>query len=92
MTTRLDFDFDGYDDFDSFLDKHSDVINMMGTDDAMGTELTEQMRNSVKANQQLPEYFEFTGQQMAAMTQRDAKGMKELMNDKRVTVVSTDDE
>lgn len=85
MTKRLDFDFDSYDDFDSFLDKHEDVINAMGRDDVNEEDLTDQMRMSVKANEQLPEYFEFTPQQLKMMYQRDPRGMKKLMDDGRVT-------
>ena len=86
MTTRFNFNFDGYDDFDSFLEKHSDLINKMGNSEVNDEDLTDQMRMSVQANEQLPEFFEFTDQQLGAMYKRDAKGMKALMEDDRVSV------
>lgn len=92
MTTKFDFDFDGYDDFDDWLEKHSEVINKMGASDVNNENLTKQMRMSVQANEQLPQFFEFTDNQLGTMYQRDAKGMKKLMEDNRVTVVKQGEE
>lgn len=83
MTVRLNFNFDGYSDFDEFVEKHEDVINEMAEGDRS---LTEQMRNSVRVNKKLPEHFTFTQQQLNAMYQRDREGMQKLIKDGRVTV------
>lgn len=90
MTTRFNFNFSGYDDFDEFLNKHEELINKMGADD--DTDLTQQMRMSVQANEQLPEFFEFTDTQLGAMYKADAQGMKKLMEDERVNVIKNADQ
>lgn len=92
MTVRFDFNFDGYGDFDDFLDKHEEVINMMGSDAVTGGTLVEQMRKSVQANEQLPEYFEFTDTQYAAMVRRNGGGMTKLSKDSRVSVSRPDEQ
>lgn len=84
MSTTLHFNFDSYNDFDKFLNKHSDVINMMSGD--RETDMTQQLRQSVSVKEQLPEFFKFQDNQLGAMVQRDAQGMKKLMDDNRVTV------
>lgn len=85
MVTTLYFHFEGYSDFDDFLDEHEEVINMMGSSDLTDENLTDQMRMSVRAKEKLPEYFQFTSQQLTTMLRKNQSGMKSLMDDDRVT-------
>lgn len=89
MKVEYKFDFDGYDDFDKFLEKHSEVINAMDNSDR---DLTQQMRYSVQANNQLPEHFIFNGKQYLYMMKKHKTGMQQLEQDNRVTVEKTVDD
>lgn len=83
MTVRLNFKFDNYDDLNTFLNRHEEVINNMSDDEVP---MVQKIRNSVKVNEQLPEHFEFNDSQMGAMIQKDARGMNALMQDDLVDV------
>ena len=89
MEVEYRFNFEDYDDFDKFLDKHSDVINAMDNSDR---DLTQQIRYSVQVNKQFPEHFTFTGKQYLYMLRNNKEGIQALENDNRVTVNKQMDE
>lgn len=86
MTVKLQFNFDGYDDFDDFLNEHQETINEMGSGKVNDEDLTKQMRMSVQANEKLPEFFQFTDSQFSTMMVRNQSGMRSLMSDNRVSI------
>lgn len=83
------FTFEDYNDFESFIRKHEEAINLMGQGE---DNLTDQIRRQVQFNKQLPEHFEFTNNQYLQMMREDRSGMEAMEEDSRVTVNKMADE
>lgn len=89
MQVEYQFNFDNYQDFVSFLNKHEETINMMGQGE---DRLTDQIQRQVQNNQQLPDDFTFTAQQYVSMMKMDKEGMENMESDDRVTVNKIQDD
>lgn len=86
-THRFDLTFDGYEDFEKFLDEHEDIIQHFDDGDFIRS-----LKEHVQWGNQLPEFFEFTPQQYGALAQIDAQALKKLQEDSRVSYTSPDTE
>lgn len=80
MVHRLDLNFEDYSDFEDFISEHKSVINNFSDE----KEFADRVKMHVKANRQLPEFFEFTPTQFREMLEVDSSGIKSLVNDDRV--------
>lgn len=83
MGFKFVLSFDDFDDFDQFMEKHESTINMMGEGQ---NPLATNIRQQVQMNEQLPEFFKFTDDQMRWMKANNKIGIKRLMTDSRVTI------
>lgn len=83
MAITFDFEFDDFEDFQSFMEKHEQTIDAMGQGQ---DKLSDQIIRQVVNNQQLPEDFTFTDEQYKYMIRRYHSGMQKMVNDNRVNV------
>lgn len=87
MKVEYKFNFENFHDFAKFIDKHKELIDLMGGNGE--DPLSEQIKRQVVNNEQLPEHFTFDGNQYYQMVKADREGMKKMEEDNRVTVNKT---
>lgn len=81
MMHKLNLNFNDWSDFVEFVKKHRDVINQFSDEENFAYKLQE----AARINEQFPEYFSFTPEQFNQMSQQDASGFSDLLQDRRVT-------